>query len=196
MVFNRKASFFLNLDEKAAETPVTVAPVAEAPAKPAAKPAKEAVQAAVPAPSSAAAAPQGKVLTTAEAIAAELAAEQAARPAVSSSTFAPDCVTAGGALPMRRRRGGANLAGFRSMAGELTVAGGCPETAAPFRFQQQRLQLCGGINPGHPQTLTLLRGLSGNRVPTLFAQVSEHGGAFAKERHEAIHAEFHRHPHH
>ena len=56
---------------------------------------------------------------TAEAIAAELAAEQAAKPAATLSTFAPECVTAGGALPMRRRRGGANLAGFRSMAGGL-----------------------------------------------------------------------------
>lgn len=122
MVFNRKASFFLNLDEQAAEKPVTVAPVAEVPAKTAAKPAKPAVTAAAataPATSNDAAAPQGKVVTTAEAIAAELAAEQAARPAVTSSTFAPDCVTAGGALPMRRRRGGANLAGFRSMAGSL-----------------------------------------------------------------------------
>ena len=33
MVFNRKGSFFLELDGKAAETPVTVAPVAEKPAK-------------------------------------------------------------------------------------------------------------------------------------------------------------------
>ena len=54
--------------------------------------------------------------TTAEAIAAELAAEQAARPVQTDSTFAPDCVTAGGALPMRRRRAGANIAGFRDMA--------------------------------------------------------------------------------
>ena len=59
------------------------------------------------------------MVTTAEAIAAELAAEQAARPARSESTFAPECVSAGGALPMRRRRGGANLAGFRSMASGL-----------------------------------------------------------------------------
>ena len=57
--------------------------------------------------------------TTAEAIAAELAAAQAARPAVSNATFAPDCLTPGGALPQRRRRGGANLAGFRGMASGL-----------------------------------------------------------------------------
>ncbi|WP_010317527.1 MULTISPECIES: hypothetical protein [Synechococcaceae] len=120
MVFNRKGSFFLNLDEKAAEQSVTVAPIAEKPAK--AKAPVEA-KAAVALKASAAAAPAetapaatGSVQTTAEAIAAELAAEQAALPAKTDATFAPECVTAGGALPMRRRRGGANLAGFRSMA--------------------------------------------------------------------------------
>jgi len=126
MVFNRKGSFFLNLDEKAPAQPVTVAPVAAKPeAKPAAvKPAPAAqatpAGAAAGAPAApAASTPSGPVQTTAEAIAAELAAAQAARPAISNSTFAPECVVAGGALPMRRRRGGANLAGFRSMAGGL-----------------------------------------------------------------------------
>lgn len=112
MVFNRKGSFFLNLDEKAAEQSVTVAPIAE-------KPAKAAVElkaSAAAAPAETAPAATGSVQTTAEAIAAELAAEQAALPAKTDATFAPECVTAGGALPMRRRRGGANLAGFRSMA--------------------------------------------------------------------------------
>ena len=124
MVFNRKGSFFLELDEKAAEKSVTVAPVAEKPAKEekAAKTeAKVEVKAAAAAPaaavqSEATAAPSGASQTTAEAIAAELAAEQAARPAKTDATFAPDCVTAGGALPMRRRRAGANIAGFRGMA--------------------------------------------------------------------------------
>ena len=119
MVFNRKGSFFLELDGKAAETPVTVAPVAEKPAK-AEKAAKTEAKVAVKAPaaakSEAAAAPSGAMQTTAEAIAAELAAEQAARPVQTDSTFAPECVTAGGALPMRRRRAGANIAGFRDMA--------------------------------------------------------------------------------
>ena len=122
MVFNRKGSFFLNLDEKAPAAPAAVAPVAQ-PSKAAETPKAQAVAPvkaeAKPAAAPAAAAPSGQGLTTAEAIAAELAAEQAAQPAVSLSTFAPDCVTAGGALPMRRRRGGANLAGFRSMAGGL-----------------------------------------------------------------------------
>ena len=130
MVFNRKGSFFLNLDEKAAAAPAKVAPVAAPPAKAEKKakgkqPAVVVKAAAGEAPATAAAAgeapaePTGKVLTTAEAIAAELAAEQAARPTATIATFAPDCVTAGGALPMRRRRGGANLAGFRTMAGSL-----------------------------------------------------------------------------
>ena len=119
MVFNRKGSFFLELDGKAAETPVTVAPVAEKPAKveKAAKTeAKVAVKAPAAAKTEAAAAPSGAMQTTAEAIAAELAAEQAARPVQTDSTFAPECVTAGGALPIRRRRAGANIAGFRDMA--------------------------------------------------------------------------------
>ena len=119
MVFNRKGSFFLELDGKAAETPVTVAPVAEKPAK-AEKAAKTEAKVAVKAPAAAkteaAAAPSGAMQTTAEAIAAELAAEQASRPVQTDSTFAPECVTAGGALPMRRRRAGANIAGFRDMA--------------------------------------------------------------------------------
>ena len=111
MVFNSKGKFFLNLDEKSPATPAKVAPVAVAPV--AAAPAKAAAPAAVKAE------PSGKVVTTAEAIAAELAAEQAALPPRTESTFAPECVSAGGALPMRRRRGGANLAGFRSMASGL-----------------------------------------------------------------------------
>jgi hypothetical protein len=55
-------------------------------------------------------------LTTAEAIAAELAAAEALRPAPSMATFAPECVTAGGATPMKRRSPGANLAVFKEMA--------------------------------------------------------------------------------
>ena len=78
MVFNRKGSFFLELDGKAAETPVTVAPVAEKPAK-AEKAAKTEAKVAVKAPAAAkteaAAAPSGAMQTTAEAIAAELAAD-------------------------------------------------------------------------------------------------------------------------
>ena len=126
MVFNRKGKFFLNLDEKAPEKPVSVAPVAApkpeakaSAAKPAAKAEAKPTAATAPAAPAAPGASAGKVLTTAEAIAAELAASQAARPAASDATFSPECLVPGGALPMRRRRGGANLAGFRSMAGGL-----------------------------------------------------------------------------
>ena len=126
MVFNRKGSFFLDLSGDAAQTPVTVAPVKqaapaaakEAAAKPqaAAKVAPAAVTAAAaPAPAAANAAP---VLTTAEEIAAQLAAEQANRPPASKATFAPENLAPGAFIP-RRRRGGANLAGFRGMAGSL-----------------------------------------------------------------------------
>ena len=45
------------------------------------------------------------VLTTAEAIAAELAAAEAARPVVTFSTYAPDRLLAGTGLPSRRRPG-------------------------------------------------------------------------------------------
>jgi hypothetical protein len=119
MVFNLKGKFFLNLDEKAPQIAATVAPVAAAPAKTAEK--AEAAIATTPAPAAAEPAPAAgtNVLTTAEAIAAELAAADAARPAISNATFAPDFVTAGGALPMRRRSGGANLAGFKAMAGSM-----------------------------------------------------------------------------
>jgi hypothetical protein len=56
------------------------------------------------------------VRTTAEEIAAELAAAQANRPPASTVTFAPDCLVPGASLPLRRRTAGANLAGFRDIA--------------------------------------------------------------------------------
>jgi hypothetical protein len=126
MIFKRK--FFLDLgggDEK--QPPATVAPVkAPAEAKPAAE-AKDKAKAApaaaaaakapeAVAPAAAAEAPPSGALTTAEAIAAELTAAQANRPAPSLATFAPDNLTPGGALGRRRRSGGANLAGFKEMA--------------------------------------------------------------------------------
>ncbi len=120
MVFKRK--FFLDLSGGEAETgAAVVAPVRQ---EPAAQPAEKPAPASSAAPTSSeapavAASPEpssGPSLTTAEAIAAELAAAQANRPAPSKATFAPECVTAGGALPQRRRRGGANLAAFKAMA--------------------------------------------------------------------------------
>jgi hypothetical protein len=56
------------------------------------------------------------VRTTAEEIAAQLAAEAASRPAPSFSTFAPECVVPGGATPRQRRKAGANLGAFKAMA--------------------------------------------------------------------------------
>ena len=58
-------------------------------------------------------------LTTAEAIAAELAAAQAAKPEIQLTTFAPDALQPGNSIRPGKRRPGNNLAGFRSMASEL-----------------------------------------------------------------------------
>jgi hypothetical protein len=114
MVFNRKASFFLDLGSEGAQ-PAQVAVAAEQP-KAASKAAKT-----VPATPAAPAAQQAAAsaapsLTTAEAIAAELRAAQEAKPPVSIATFAPDALNPANAVPSRRRRAGANLAGFKAMA--------------------------------------------------------------------------------
>ena len=57
--------------------------------------------------------------TTAEAIAAELADAEAARPAITFSTYAPDRLMVGGGLPTRRRRPGASMQVFRGLATDL-----------------------------------------------------------------------------
>ena len=62
------------------------------------------------------------VQTTAEAIAAELAAAEAARPAVPLTTFAPDNLMPGTALRQSRRRPGASMKSFRTIAGDLFKA--------------------------------------------------------------------------
>lgn len=126
MLFNKKG-FFLELEDgsQPSAPAATVAPVKEATeAKPETKakaaqvsvptePAQKAPTA--PAPSQA----QKPSLTTAEAIAAELAAAEAARPEVKLTTFAVDALQPGNALRPQKRRPGANLSGFRSMASEL-----------------------------------------------------------------------------
>ena len=127
MVFKKKG-FFLDLEEESNTSPapaVTVAPVRTEAAEdskkteptPAAAVVNSAPVAAVAAP--AAEKPKGPSLTTAEAIAAELAAAEAARPEVTLTTFAPDALQPGNGLRPQRRRQGANLKGFRSMASEL-----------------------------------------------------------------------------
>jgi hypothetical protein len=66
------------------------------------------------------AAPAAKpVLTTAEAVAAELRAAQEARPAPTNVTFAPECLNPANAVPSRRRRAGANLGVFKGMVNEM-----------------------------------------------------------------------------
>lgn len=131
MVFNRKGSFFLNLDDKAPTQAAQVAPMRapepEAKAEQTATPVvmaaiAVAVAAADPSPATPAPAPSSGVttaLTTAEAIAAELRAAQEARPATVEATFAPDCLNPANAVPSRRRRAGANLAGFKAMAASM-----------------------------------------------------------------------------
>lgn len=127
MVFNRKASFFLDLGSEGA-TPATVTIAEAKPAKADAKSvdAKSAntksveatpvVAAASPEPLQAGAAAATTAATTAEAIAAELRAAQEALPPPSLATFAPDCLNPANALRSRRRLAGANLAGFKAMA--------------------------------------------------------------------------------
>lgn len=137
MVFKRKDSFFLDLGSKGARpAQVMIAeeePAVEEGAAEAAQPltltlgtsaAATASSAAPGAPSpsapSPAADPAAPVLTTAEAIAAELRAAQEAKPAPTLSTFAPDALNPGNGVPQRRRSAGANLAGFKAMAKSMT----------------------------------------------------------------------------
>jgi hypothetical protein len=121
MVF--KSKFFLDLSGGEELKPVQVAPVRPADSDQPA-PAAKSPAAATPAageaisatPGSAEGSTEGSSLTTTEAIAAELAAAQANRPAPSTATFAPECVVAGGAIPRSRRSAGANLGAFKEMA--------------------------------------------------------------------------------
>ena len=123
MVLLRKG-FYLELDTgKAAETPKlqlgTVRTVSESPddgddtAGAVAAPATGGVQAAS---TSTNAKPS---LTTAEAIAAELAATEASRPAVQYVTFAPEALKPGSSIRPGKRKPGRNLSKFRSMASEM-----------------------------------------------------------------------------
>ena len=131
MLFKRKESFFLDLGNAAGQSaaagqaapapaPVQVAvreAATAASAAPAAAPATATAKA--EARADVKAAPAKPMLTTAEAIAAELRAAQEARPAPSSTTFAPDCLNPANAIASRRRTAGANLAGFKAMAADL-----------------------------------------------------------------------------
>lgn len=128
MVF--KPKFFLNLGGADQQQPVIVAPTRPLEDEDAAPTAATGLAVlTIPAAANSEVTPSGTApsettpgtaavssLTTAEAMAAELAAAQADRPPASKVTFAPECVTAGGATPISRRSGGANLAGFKDMA--------------------------------------------------------------------------------
>ena len=95
---------------------VATADSAAAPAKPAAPKAQPAAAKAQPKPSPAQ--PEKKVLTTAELLAAERAQKKAA-PVRVTETFAAELLNPAKALPRRRRRPGAALAGFKAMVGNL-----------------------------------------------------------------------------
>ena len=141
MVFNSNKGFFLTLDDAA--TPATLElPQKEAPAQEdtAVEAPATSAEIAAPAPTAVAepsatakpATPEAIAdskaesssqpaasLTTAEAIAAELAAAEAARPEVTYSTFAPSNLMPGGGLRQRSRRPGAALKSFRGIAEDL-----------------------------------------------------------------------------
>ena len=128
MVLNRKG-FFLELGDPDPAVAAKYAEANAARAKLAAKESKKPSAAATtaapahadkaqpaPDPSSTETKPS---LTTAEAIAAELAAAEAAKPTVELVKFAPEALKPGNAVRPGKRRPGSNLSGFRSMATEL-----------------------------------------------------------------------------
>ncbi|MCT0209355.1 MAG: hypothetical protein DCF18_04685 [Cyanobium sp.] len=120
MLFKRKGSFFIDFDKNATAEPVTVAPVTVAPAAPVAPSTSADPAAATAGPAAeAGVAAAGSVLTTAEAMAAELRREQDNLPPPSLVTFSPDCLTPAGALSRRRRLAGANIGPFKAMAASL-----------------------------------------------------------------------------
>ena len=127
MLFNQNKGFFLTLDETAEPVSLDL-PEAAAVEEPAAdasvteQPSLVVADVETPAASettTSEAKPVAEVQTTAEAIAAELAATQAARPAVTMSTYAPANLVAGTGLRARKRRPGAGMKGFMTIAGDL-----------------------------------------------------------------------------
>ncbi len=149
MVFKRP-KFFLDLGgAEGNQPPVVVAPPAAAPAK-APAPAATGTADAAPASAAEAVTAAGPALTTAEAIAAELAAAEAQRPAPTMATFAPECLTPGGAAPMRRRTGGANLGVFKDMAAGMMRQLSAP----PLRQQGQAATAAVDVRRIEPPRLT------------------------------------------
>ena len=141
MVFNRNKGFFLTLDDAAAPATLEV-PEKEASQDKQATPEPSVATTTLEAPKPTATAPtaapkaapvakavdepkgedrpqSSSGMTTAEAIAAELAAADASRPAVTYTTFAPSNLAPGGGLRQRSRRPGAALKSFRGIAQDL-----------------------------------------------------------------------------
>ena len=141
MVFNRNKGFFLTLDDAAAPATLEV-PQKEASQEKQATPESSVATTTLEAPKPTATAPaaapkaapvakavaepkgedrpqSSSGMTTAEAIAAELAAADASRPAVTYTTFAPSNLAPGGGLRQRSRRPGAALKSFRGIAQDL-----------------------------------------------------------------------------
>ena len=119
MLFKQNKSFFLTLDESAESVSLDLPEVVATEV-----PSVEASAAEQPSPFVTAAPTEPKasseeIQTTAEAIAAELAASQAARPAVTMSTYAPANLMPGSGLRSRKRRPGAGMNGFKTIAGDL-----------------------------------------------------------------------------
>ena len=126
MLFNQNKRFFLTLDESAEAVSLDLHEVVAPEAPSAEETATEQpspVLADAEAPSAAATAEHkaaaAAVQTTAEAIAAELTASQAARPAVTMSTYAPANLMPVTGLRSRKRRPGAGMKGFMTIAGDL-----------------------------------------------------------------------------
>ncbi|BBL86568.1 hypothetical protein PMYN1_Chma763 (chromatophore) [Paulinella micropora] len=126
MFFNRKNTFFLELDKDTDTTKQSkdTKPVNTAKAVTKVKPVstvKEIVQEKPPVPLKEKAAPAVKSneLTTAEAIAVELRESQAKIPVITNVTFAPENLQPSGMNPRPRRQPGANLGNFKTMASEM-----------------------------------------------------------------------------
>ena len=124
MVFNRKEVFRHDFGSEGAEpasiaiksAPVKAGSANAAAAKTVAPKPGNSNQPPAPKAAEAPSSSLSSTLTTAEAIAAELRAAQEAMPAPSNATFAPDCLNPVNAVPTARRRAGANLGGFKTMA--------------------------------------------------------------------------------
>ena len=138
MIFGKRQNFFLTLEEETPKVELAVAEVSNpaktaettaapemsltvAVAEPDATEVAQQTDACVISSSSIQAVDQVSATkpTATEAIAAELAESEAASPAITFSTYAPDRLMAGSGLPTRRRRPGASMNMFRGLATDL-----------------------------------------------------------------------------